>query len=347
MPSSIRWFLLLLTILVITNIILIIKIVARPKQNPYLSQFKPEISQAIESSYSDFYNSPCPDMELFDSTDKRIRLSDLAGEVIVLRFSRLTPQDLPYLIYLEHLNNRFKSNGLHIFFIHLLSRRYMPTFDPGYVFPFQIIEDDGYIASIFQAKLNDLIIVGRDFKLKFKHNQVSNSTIYNQIVRYLFEDSALPPSSAKEDVGVLLKNVYYKNVRSGQIENLERASEGFPALITLSISPCLNCPASKRLSLMRELSSSNKEAKFYLLFGRGNNFETIEKFAMKNNLMNDTIVGLIEDVGNLPDDDYYRIFKYNIDPCTYITNKKGKIIFAENQKNSNRIDSQFLTTRLN
>jgi hypothetical protein len=56
---------------------------------------------------SDFYNKPCPDVEMYSTDGKKVALSDFSGEVIVIRFKRFHPQDIPYLIYQDHLYDCF------------------------------------------------------------------------------------------------------------------------------------------------------------------------------------------------------------------------------------------------
>jgi len=79
-----------------------------------------------------------------------------------------------------------------------------------------IIEDDGYISSIFNASLGDTVIIDRDFRIKFKHNEFPNNIIYRQACRFLFENEPYNNELSEKELGNLLKKIYFINIRNNQ-----------------------------------------------------------------------------------------------------------------------------------
>lgn len=307
--KSTNWINLFLVVLVTANIILITKAIINSKSNPTRRIFTSSSTQPNQIIQSDFFDSPCPDIEMVSTQGQDIKLPNFVGDVIVLRFTRSHPQDFPYLLYLEHLYNKFKDKGLQLFFIKLLERSETIPMNKPFDFIAPMIEDDGYIASLFQARLNDTIIVGKDFRIKFKHNQIVNRIIYNQIVRYLFEDSLPPHALSDTELASLLKKIDYRNIKNGELENLEISINNKPSLITLFVSQCLGCPEHRRITIMKQIASEIKpdKAQIILLFGKGNNFETTKKFAEQNDLLDYITIGVIQDSENVSNEDYYQI----------------------------------------
>lgn len=333
-----------LSVLVIINIILIVIIMLRPKSKPNHRIVRVLTNQVYEPVVSDHFDSPCPEIEMCSTQGQIIKLSDLIGDVIVLRFTKLHSQDLPYLLYLEHLYKRFQKYGIHLFFINLLGKSYSPLINVNNSFFVPLVDDDGYISSLFNARLNDTIIIGRDFKIKFKHNEMANLVIYSQIMRYLFEGSSPPNDLTNRELYFILKKINYRNIKNGKIENLGMTTKGKKSFIALFISQCFGCPEHQRISLMKELAAKIKkdETKIILLFGKGNKFEAIKKFSEKNGLIGYITIGTIQDSLNLSEEEYYQIFKFDVDPRSFILGKNGKILFSEELKDFKKVNINFL-----
>lgn len=331
------------------NIILIgLTLLNRHKSSSAKSSFTFPSLQVSRVEKSDFYNTACPDIEMFDRKNQGIALSDFIGEVVVIRFTRFHAKDIPYLLYLEHLYNKYKESVIHLFFINMLGRTYSESIDDTRTFSVPVIEDDGYISGPFNARLNDFVIIGKDFRIKFKHNQVSNRIICNQIMRYLFDDFFLTEHLPDKEVGSLVKKINYKDIKSGEIENLGESTQGKSSPVTLFVSQCFGCPEHQRIRMMKELSTQigKGRAMIILLFGRGNDFKSIKTFSEKNDLLDSITVGMIQDSGDLTDEEYYQIFKLNVNPCPFLFNRKGEICFSEGVKDQRRIDVDFLKKRI-
>lgn len=330
--------------LVIFNVILIIITlinIRSGKRGEVIPSISTETSNVQQAN---FFDLTCPEIEMYDIQGQSIRLADFAGRVIAIRFTRFHPQDLPYLIYLEPLFKKFQHEGFYLIFINLLGKQYSTQANKLINFSVPLIEDDGYIAALFNARLNDLIIIGRDFRIKFKHNQVGNRIIYNQVARYLFEDSKPPPSLSKKDLNALLKNISYVNIENKKIENIGVKTKGKPSIITLATSHCFTCPEHQKIQLIKEvalISKINKEQNV-LLFGKGNDSNWIREFSIKNELYDYITIGIIEDSENLSDQDYYRMFDLKTDPRIFVFNKKGEIEFAEELKDQTKLNVEFL-----
>ncbi len=284
---------------------------------------------------SDFYNLLCPEVDLFTSTGKQIILSDLVGDVIVLRFTRFHSRDIPYLIYLQHLCETYANKGLHLFFIHILGKT---GINPSHSFSVPIIEDDGYVSGVFNARLNDLIIISKDFRIKFKNNQASNRIIYNQVIKFLYEGSS-PSFPSEKELSFLMKKVTFKNIKNEQIENISDVIENKKAIINLFISSCFNCPESNRIKLLLDLAHQKKDtnSEVLLLFGKGNDFNHIKKFAYENNLLN-LIVGVIQSSEVLADHEYHGIFKLDVDPRLFVFDEDSHLLLIENLHNTGKIN---------
>lgn len=169
-------------ILVISNIILIILNINYLKRKKTQSNYP--FSQIVQP---EFYNSPCPDVNMVNIHGKKIRLSDLKGDVILIRFTGFQNSELPYLHYLEHLYKSFEYEGMHLFFVYHKRRENSELLNEFIPLSVPIIEDDGSISSEFSSRADDTVIIGRDLKIKFKSNHLNNRAIFNQSVRLLYE----------------------------------------------------------------------------------------------------------------------------------------------------------------
>ncbi|MFQ6070008.1 MAG: peroxiredoxin family protein [Candidatus Aminicenantales bacterium] len=204
--------------LVIGNAILIILNIDYLKRKKNLNYFRP--SQIVKP---DFFNTPCPDIKMVSIQGQKIRLSDLKGDVVLIRFTTFHYLDHPYLHYLEHLYKKFKNEGMKLFFVYSKGRADSELIDEFIPLSIPIIEDDGSIVFKFNSRANDTIIIGRDFKIKFKSNSINNRAIYNQAVRFLYEDEDLQPTylhPSDRELSSLIKRISYLNIKNSEIENL-------------------------------------------------------------------------------------------------------------------------------
>jgi hypothetical protein len=145
----------------------------------------------------------------------------------------------------------------------------------------------------------------------------------------------------------LFEQITYLNVETEQIETIGEATKNRNSVINLFVAPCFGCPAHSRIDLLKDVSSDPDIDKnqLILLFGRGNDIGLIHRYIQENGLSNLT-VGIIESVDRTSDDEYYRIFRLDIDPCLYICSEKGEIVFVEEIKNQREITKTFVLEKL-
>ena len=348
-PSWRVLFYVVVIILIIINIGLLISIIQKSKANKQYTFT--ELLNHIEKRDAAFYNAPAPEVDLVDFQGRRWNLSSLAGDVIILKFTRFLSTELPSLIYLEHLWGRLRNYGLKIFFIYPTKRSNPWSLSERVnMFHLPVIMDDSTLVDSFNAMMNDTIIIGRDSKIKFKHNQAPDSTIYHQVVRFLEESSGIEKGNiSSEDLLSNLKKISYQNMENGKIENLGDMIRGKTAFINLFISKCFGCPVGERIKMMKETAGkcNDNEGEVFFLFGRGNEPQLIVEYAERNQLFGENIkLGIIQESEELSSEDYYRLFDFEINPRLFIVNKEGKLSLAERRRNQRKLDLDYLLSAL-
>lgn len=346
MMRSSRFLFIIISLLLISNIVLLYLNINSRRQLK-TDSINSNIIKPQETYYeklSPFFNQPCPDIEMYTINGEKIILSDLIGDVVLLRFTRFHPQDISYLIYLEHLYYSLREKGLHLIFIKLLGKKHIIN-DNNYNSNIPIIEDDGYIAAMFNARLNDTIIIGKDFKIKFKNNQVINRIIYNQVMKFL-DAEEIKNNPSKKELESIIKEISYINIKNNREEKLIKGTTDFPVVINIFISACLNCPSYGRILLLNNLAGEmKKNIKIYILFGEGN-FPKLIKQALGEYNSSEIIIGIMQSSKDLFQKNYYDIFKLDTDPRLFILDKNGKIVFLENLRNQSSINLEFLKRKI-
>lgn len=292
-----------------------------------------------QNSPNEFYNTQCPEVDIVTADEERFNLHDYFGSVIIIHFSKFNISDLPYLLYLDHLYGKFKENGLCLFLIHPLGNNQLKASNSLSNLNSKVIEDSGSLLPIFNAFINDTVIIGKDFRIKYKSYSDRNYTIYDQIIRYLFDNTKLDLLLPDEELAVLLKSTIFTDVLTGEINNFGDLLRNCPTFVNIQVSTCFRCPEQKRISVLREFSSemNSSDGKLVFLFGRGNSIERLRIFAEDNALFSEnTTIGLIDDVMTLNEEDYYKIFKLEIDPYLIYFNKEGNLEYTESLKDQNK-----------
>lgn len=293
------------------------------------------------------FDTPAPDFTMPTIGGSNITLSNLSGHVIILRFSRFYLSELPFLLYLEHLSQKF-NNDIKLVFINSLGKHEVEAIQEFVYISSPIIEDDGSLRSLFNAKPNETIIIGRDNKIKYKHVYANKKIIYNLVLRYAYENST-PKIPSRESLSDLIKKLSFFNLKTEKSESLMEKLRGKTSLIILSISTCLTCPETSRMRILKELSAqidTNKN-QIIFLFGKGNNPKVLKDFIARMRLDKDSIsVGIIEERG-FSYSEYYQIFQYDLDPRLLIFEKGGKLKFLEKKRDVGKIsDINFLKKKL-
>ncbi len=303
------------------------------------------LSKSYQIVQPDFFNSPCPDIEMTSIQGKKINLYDLKGDVTIIKFTLFHYLDLPHLHYLEHVYRSFENEGLHLLLIYPKGRQNTELIDEFIPLSIPIIEDDGFILSKFSVRLSDTLIIGRDLKIKLKSNLLANRSIFNQVVRFLYEDKDFHPIYPSDnELSSLINRISYLDIKNGEMENLGQKIKNKYSLINIFISTCFSCKENKRIRLMKELISEFK-GEVVFLFGRGNNFNSVKQFSEINELENFT-VGIIQPSESLFEDDYYRIFKLDVDPRIFILKENGEIQYKEELKDQRKINLAFLLSKI-
>lgn len=338
-----NWFYWMIGILLLINLVLgIYNFTSMRKERSKTSESEPLVPLSSKNDES-FYNAPSPDFDKKTVNGKEICLSNLKGNLIILRFSRFYLEELPYLLYLEHLAKRFKKDGVSLIFINSLGKHYKDSIEKFVHLDSPVIEDDGSISSSFKASPFETIIIGRDFRIKFKYGRADNRTTYNQVIRFAFNDKE-PPLSKEEEIGALIRSLSFKEVRSGKLVKVEDEIKGKSTILNLFISTCMGCPEGRRISLLKEIAKNiGSKGKVLILFGRGNGFEMIKDWAERMEIDDSISVGVIE--GSSSEDDYLKIFRFEIDPRIFIFGD-GKIVYSEKEGDERMISLEFLVRKL-
>ncbi|MCP2519679.1 hypothetical protein NLB65_01240 [Candidatus Aminicenantes bacterium AC-335-B20] len=203
----------LIGILILVNIFLISYLIFEKKER------KINLSSTDKEEQISFYNQKCPNIIITDIQGKKIPLSSLIGSVIILKFTKFYFEELPSILYLEHLLGKFKNCGLHVFLIYS-SKFLHQNFSLSFIkTSLPILKGDSFVISKFNAKINDTIIIGKDFRIKFKSNIARNQTIYHIVSRLLGNNK--PQSSqflSKENYEKLIKRVTFLSLKNKNIE---------------------------------------------------------------------------------------------------------------------------------
>ena len=297
---------------------------------------------------SDYYNRPCPEISIKSFDDKEINLSDLRGNVIIIKFSKFTQTELPNLIFMEHLAEKYRTYGVSLVFINSSGRHDYETISKSCHFDYPIVEDDGLISGYFNADTEDTIIIDRKFYIKFKHHSFNKTLILRAFKKWAFEAAFPTEDTSKKDLESILQRVTYQDVLRDRETYLLNSNSRKEQIITLFISPCLGCRENTQIYLLKKAASQIdlKTTTITLLFGRGNRADAIREFALSKGLDRlPMTIGVIGEFGNIHNDDYYALFDLAVDPRTFVLNEKGKILFVESSKNSNLMGKYLLRRR--
>jgi hypothetical protein len=175
----------LFVILLILNIILIFsyllekKNIGKQNTTNYGNLLLPKNANLnVRESLNDSY---CPEIAIKTSLGETINLRSLAGQIIIIKFTGFYQAEIPYLLYLDYLGDYYKKAGVNLFFVSLRRRNDPLSYEKPLGFIAPVVNDDGFISSQFNASLGDAVIVGKDFRIKFKYDNASNNIIYDQL----------------------------------------------------------------------------------------------------------------------------------------------------------------------
>ncbi len=236
-----------------------------------------------------------------------------------------------------------------LFFVNILGKHDAHSLERIINLSSPIIEDDGHISSLYNAKPNDVVIIGRDFRIKFKHSRPDNSTIYNQVMRYAYESSSPPTHLSDHELATLMKNIAYYCIKDNQIHDLAETLKGKKSIVNLFISACSGCPDNRRVQLLKEISQKKfiEDTNIIILFAEGNSIGIARNFYERMELENYPIaVGVIKTNHFLPYQEYLKIFQFDVDPRTFIFNENGNLVYKERLGDERMMDTEYLLRKI-
>jgi len=308
--------------------------------------FIPSEEIDLKPEKSIFYNQLCPDIDMLSADGKRIYLRDYSGNVILLRFSTFSKQDFANLLFLQHLKWRFQNHSLKVFIVRNLRRDgiYFKEYLPENI---TIVEDDGYISGIFNARVNDLVLIDKDFRIKLKHNQLSNRMIYYEINEFISQDQQEDRFNqlSLNEIDKLFEKTLCIQIQSGKQTELTNLFSRKIVLLNLFVSPCMSCPLGNRINALREISLSKDCVSSIILFGRGNRLPLIREFSEKNNLAG-LEIAILQWEYETNKETYSKLFDFSKRSRLFII-KNGKVEFAENKMNSKYLDKKSILNIIN
>lgn len=331
------WILLSINIFVFTSTILL-----RDKKR------ESDLSQTSESKSSfndtnEFYNNSCPDLRLTDTAGNSFELGSFVGDVILMKFTRFYKSDLAELLYLDNLALSLRKAGVHLFFISLYGKVDRASIDELCILESPIIEDSGPIMARFNNAPNDLIIIDRSHKIKYKYPIFNKSLVYKETMRWTYGRDIPKRESEQRSLFDALGKAKFRRIgKENQVEQFSWPSHSKRFILTL-ISTCLVCEQNTRIKIFKELIGliqidPNRE--FLLLFGKGNKPEGIRQYALIAGLDDPRIIlGIIEPFED--DSLYYKLFDPSIDPKMVIMDR-DKLSFVEKESNTNLVRIDYL-----
>jgi len=341
-----NWFYILISIFICINIIFFIYNNSKNKDKTLSSIQQSSGQQALPlnvAENSEFYSRPCPELLLDTIEGEIIDLKDLIGHVIILKFSRFYKRDLPNLLFLEHVAGKFKNLGVTLVFINSLGLHYKKEIEKICSFISPIVEDKGTIAGLFNASLEDIIIVDRNFTIKFKYLAFEKNVIYSEVKRWAQNEGNGSENFSNEVLGDKLQDLSYYDVLEKREKPLLTPNQDKKIIISLFTSICTGCEENTRIQLLKDVSSEmHKKFQTVFLFGIGNNAKAIRQYALLNNWNKFPIsIGVIEKINPDQLSDYYDLFEFNVDPRTLILDSSGAVLFQEYLQNANSITKNF------
>ena len=203
-----------------------------------------------------------------------------------------------------------------------------------------IIKANEGIREAFNARGNETIIIGDDFRLKYKNSANSKRLLFLQASKYAhLENSPI----------VLPKGGFaYLDLDTKERKPVFSVDQTKDIIVNICISPCAECSDAERNTVLKEvLGDHPANLEMYFLFGGNNSSYLIEEYKEKYQLFDARIhFGLLPSSGNKLEDKYFEMFNYEHDPFLLVIRGNNNIIFTEDAGNSKDIDLKFLTKLL-
>jgi hypothetical protein len=330
--SRVNPLLLLIIVVVIINAFLLVRLYI--KTNKTKENKATEEAPPLQIVESEFYNKPCPEIIKPSISGAQINIHNYVGNVTIIRFSRFYRQDLPRLVYLEELAEKYCDNGLRLIFINTRGKHDVEGINKIVAINCPVIEDDGTVTGLFNAYPEDTIILDRSLKIRFKSDKATKSLIYDEVTKWLFDDLKISGSIPSERIEQNISNLEYYDIANDHISKIKDV-EG-EKIVTLSTSLCTGCEETGRLLFLKELTKTigPNKVKIILLFGKLNNPKAIHEYVYLQGWKNlPIIVGIVNAKLIFNRNIYYELFPLDADPVTYLLSPEGRLQFQETRRN--------------
>jgi hypothetical protein len=154
-----RIYTLIVAVFLVINVVLITNYKNKRNKSDDAIRSKGQIISYANQGLS--FDTPAPDFTMRTIEGENITLSNWRGKVIILKFTRFYLSELPMLLYLDHLSRKFGDKAI-LFFVNSLGKHDVNATREFMSFSSPIIEDNGTIAALFNARPTETIIVGKD-----------------------------------------------------------------------------------------------------------------------------------------------------------------------------------------
>jgi len=293
----------------------------------------------IQDLNPELLNSPCPEFEAHSIDGSKIALRSLAGKVIIIRFSEFLRRDLPNIIYLQDLADKYENYDTCLFFINSRGNYDRTEVEKFAHLTYPVIEDDGTIRALFSASAEDTIIIGRDFNIKYRSGRFFKTSFLDELLKRICINPSLDNPPARTAVAQSIKEMVFQDIYSR--EDIKVYQEGKPLFLVVASSICMNCEETRRFQLLRKLAQSvdPERTNIRLILGKGNSFETIDDESQIQSWKGLPIsLGLTRPFSSADKENYFNIFQLDIDPKAYIINSQGEVVFIETRMNSRSLN---------
>lgn len=108
-------------------------------------------NQFYEYSQKESFNLDCPEIAGNSVEGNIIELRNYAGSVIIIQFSKFYREDLPNLVYLQDLADKYRKLGVFLLLIDTRGKHDSMGVGKFITLSYPVIEDDGTIRAQFNA----------------------------------------------------------------------------------------------------------------------------------------------------------------------------------------------------
>jgi hypothetical protein len=279
----------------------------------------------LSASNKQFYDQLCPDIEFVDSNRLPIRLSDYVGSVIIIKFSRFYKNELPELVFLNYLADKYASEKVKLFIINGLGGMDINKVNDYAHFSCPLIIDNGDIVRAFDAMPSDLIIINKEHRVKFKLATNDRNIIHREILRWSKGDIV---SNKNIDIKLSdLLDIKYVDAITLKPEFIFKCN-GKRRVIVMFPALCATCSESLIINSIIDLMNDpnvDSNTEYLVIFGAGNTAKGVAEYVQSILFDKSRMAfGLIAKSKNIPR--YYDLFESNNGARVYLLSEANVLI---------------------